>query len=211
MISSGHMPTGPNDLLRHMPTGPNDLLRHVPTGPNDLLRHMPTGLNDLLRHMPTGLIVLVRHVPTGLNDLLRHMPTGLIVLVRHVRTGLNDLCATENVKVRNMEFLYETSLWLTIFHHLQPSLYLHNIPYIPWLWKYPYLQTHDVFCRDLSPLVDGARTPTWHSFASGGLFQFFSTGGDSNMPMWLMWVWVNVGYPNTNAMLNIKPYWTHHQ
>ena len=39
-----------------------------------------------------------RHMPTGLNDLLRHVPTGL-----------NDLWATENVKGRNSEFLYETS------------------------------------------------------------------------------------------------------
>ena len=37
-------------------------------------------------------------MPTGLNDLLSNMPTG------H-----NDLWATENVKVRDSEFLYETS------------------------------------------------------------------------------------------------------
>ena len=67
---------------------------------------MPTGLKDLLRHVPTGLKDLLRHVPTGLKDLLRHMPTGL-----------NDLWATRNVKVRNSEFLYETSFdQIFLFH-----------------------------------------------------------------------------------------------
>ena len=70
---------------------------------------MPTGLQVLLRHMPTGLKDFLRHVPTGLKDLLRHVPTGLKDLLRHVPTGLKDLWATRNVKVRNAEFLYETS------------------------------------------------------------------------------------------------------
>ena len=59
--------------------------------------------------MITGLDDLLRHLPTGLHDPLRHMPTGLKDLLRHVPTGLNDLWATQNVKVRNSEFLYETS------------------------------------------------------------------------------------------------------
>ena len=59
--------------------------------------------------MPTGLHDLLRHLPTGLNDLLRHVPTGLKDLLRHVPTGLHDLWASRNVKVRNSEFLYETS------------------------------------------------------------------------------------------------------
>ena len=70
---------------------------------------MITGLDDLLRYVPTGLNDLLRHMPTGLNDLLRHVATGLKDLLRHVPTGLNDLWATENVKGRNSEFLYETS------------------------------------------------------------------------------------------------------
>ena len=110
-----HVPLRLNDLLRHLPTGLKDLLKHMPTGLNDLLRHMPTGLNDLLRHMPTGLNDLLRHMPTGLNDLLRHMPTGLNDLLSHMPTGLNDLWATRNVKVRNSEFLYETSFDYMIY------------------------------------------------------------------------------------------------
>ena len=105
-----HVPTGLKDLLRHVPTGLKDLSRHVPTGLEDLLRHVPTGLKDLLRHVPTGLEDLLKHVPTGLKDLWRHVPTGLNDLLSHMPTGLNDLWATRNVKVRNSEFLYETSL-----------------------------------------------------------------------------------------------------
>ena len=48
-------------------------------------------------------------MPAGFKDLLRHVPSGLTDLLRHVPTGLNDFWATRSVRVRNSEFLYETS------------------------------------------------------------------------------------------------------